>query len=291
MQKILIMGLPGAGKTFLAKALKEAFGGTLIDSKTAESLGGKTVTSYQSGSTLSSSYVKGVADTRLSADSKAMTDLITISNSHLANIEKLLGGKDGSGSSKDPKSISEIPVYDTMSMKSVDKNGQLSDQAREDLIRRNKYKKDTYFEYGGIKYRVNNGYDSILHTPGAVVVSKALGGPFAAGQKLMVNDRINSLGGQQEGMLIRPNFSGTIYPNAATMPRYDVPSGGYSGYRNASASVSGGVAPVINNYITAGPNMDIKQLAREVGMVTAKAVSRGGNNRGYSNGTQQVVNI
>jgi hypothetical protein len=37
--------------------------------------------------------------------------------------------------------------------------------------------------------------------------------------------------------------------------------------------------------------MDIKQLAREVGMVTAKAVSRGGNNRGYSNGTQQVVNI
>jgi hypothetical protein len=26
-------------------------------------------------------------------------------------------------------------------------------------------------------------------------------------------------------------------------------------------------------------------------MVTAKAVSRGGNNRGYSNGTQQVVNI
>ena len=48
---------------------------------------------------------------------------------------------------------------------------------------------------------------------------------------------------------------------------------------------------IINNYITATPNMDIKQLAREVGMVTAKAVSRGGNNRGYSNGTQQVVNI
>ena len=107
----------------------------------------------------------------------------------------------------------------------------------------------------------------------------------------MVNDRINSLGGQQEGMLIRPNFSGTIYPNAATMPRYDIPSGGYRGSNNMSSATSGGAAPVINNYITAGPNMDIKQLAREVGMVTAKAVSRGGNNRGYSNGTQQVVNI
>jgi TP901 family phage tail tape measure protein len=282
-------GAKGSDKD-LAKALKDAFGGTLIDSKTSDSLGGKVTQAYNGG-TMSSSYQTGLADVQLKSDSKAMVALITISNSHLANIETLLGGKDGSGSSKNPKTVSEVPVYDTMSMKSVNKNGELSDQAREDLIRRNKYKKDTYFEYGGIKYRVNNGYDSILHTPGAVVVSKALGGPFAAGQKLMVNDRINSLGGQQEGMLIKPNFSGTIYPNAATMPRYDVPSGGYSGYRNASASVSGGVAPVINNYITASPNMDIKQLAREVGMVTAKAVSRGGNNRGYSNGTQQVVNI
>ena len=58
-------------------------------------------------------------------------------------------------------------------------------------------------------------------------------------------------------------------------------------YSNPSSTV----APVINNYITASPNMDIKQLAREVGMVTAKAVSRGGNNRGYSNGSSQVVNI
>jgi hypothetical protein len=107
----------------------------------------------------------------------------------------------------------------------------------------------------------------------------------------MVNDRINTLGAQQEGMIIKPNFSGTIYPNSATMPRYDIPSGGYRGVGNTSSKMSQGVSPVINNYITATPNMDIKQLAREVGMVTAKAVSRGGNNRGYSNGTPQVVNI
>jgi TP901 family phage tail tape measure protein len=274
----------------LAKALKDAFGGTLIDAKTSESLGGKVTQSYSSAG-ISSSYVKGAADVQLKTDSAAMVGLITISNTHLANIETLLGGKDGTGTSKSPKSISEIPIYDTMSMKSVDKNGEMSDQAREDLIRRNKYKKDTYFEYGGIKYRVNNGFDSKLHTPGAVVVKKALGGAFAAGQTYAINDRINSLGAQQEGMVIRPNFSGTIYPNAATMPRYDIPSGGYRGSSNMSSAASGGAAPVINNYITAAPNMDIKQLAREVGMVTAKAVSRGGNNRGYSNGTQQVVNI
>jgi TP901 family phage tail tape measure protein len=282
-------GAKGSDKD-LAKALKDAFGGTLIDAKTSDSLGGKVTQGYN-GSSMSSSYQTGLADVQLKSDSKAMVGLITISNSHLANIETLLGGKDGSGSFKSPKNVSEVPVYDSMSMKSVDKKGELSDQAREDLIRRNKYKKDTYFEYGGKKYRVNNGYDSKLHTPGAVVVSKSLGGPFAAGQLIEVNDRINPLGGQQEGMLIRPDFSGVIYPNAATMPKYDIPSGGYRGIGSASSSVSGGAAPVINNYITAGPNMDIKQLAREVGMVTAKAVSRGGNNRGYSNGTQQVVNI
>jgi TP901 family phage tail tape measure protein len=282
-------GAKGSDKD-LAKALKDAFGGTLIDAKTSDSLGGKVTQGYN-GISMSSSYQTGLADIQLKSDSKAMVALITISNSHLANIETLLGGKDGSGSFKSPKNVSEVPVYDSMSMKSVDKNGELSDQAREDLIRRNKYKKDTYFEYGGKKYRVNNGYDSKLHTPGAVVVSKALGGPFAAGQLIEVNDRINSLGGQQEGMLIRPDFSGVIYPNAATMPKYDIPSGGYRGSTTTSSSGSGGNAPVINNYITAAPNMDIKQLAREVGMVTAKAVSRGGNNRGYSNGTQQVVNI
>jgi TP901 family phage tail tape measure protein len=282
-------GAKGSDKD-LAKALKDAFGGTLIDSKTSDSLGGKVTQAYNGG-TMSSSYQTGLADVQLKSDSKAMVALITISNSHLANIETLLGGKDGSGSFKSPKNVSEVPVYDTMSMKSVDKNGELSDQAREDLIRKNKYKKDTYFEYGGKKYRVNNGYDSKLHTPGAVVVSKELGGPFAAGQLIEVNDRINPLGGQQEGMLIRPDFSGVIYPNAATMPKYDIPSGGYRGSTTTYSSGSGGSAPVINNYITAGPNMDIKQLAREVGMVTAKAVSRGGNNRGYSNGTQQVVNV
>ena len=100
------------------------------------------------------------------------------------------------------------------------------------------------------------------------------------------------MGIQQEGFTpFKPTVSGMVHANAATMPKYDIPSGGYSGYRNESSVGSDGSAPVINNYITATPNMDIKQLAREVGMVTAKAVSRGGNNRGYSNGTQQVVNV
>jgi hypothetical protein len=54
------------------------------------------------------------------------------------------------------------------------------------------------------------------------VVKKALGGPVAAGQKYLVNDRINALGVQGEGFI--PNVSGTIYPNAATMPKFDMPT-------------------------------------------------------------------
>jgi hypothetical protein len=43
---------------------------------------------------------------------------------------------------------------------------------------------------------------------------------------MQVNDRINPMGEQIEGIgtFIKPNFSGTIYPNAATMPQYNIPS-------------------------------------------------------------------
>jgi TP901 family phage tail tape measure protein len=290
-----------AGKNkALAQAIKDAFTGTLIDEK-GNSLGGKTI----AGPGGSKNYVEGKGLDVLKADATQVTDRLDISNKLLSDIKAALGGGGGLeikdmytgkknaryGSGMGP--MSNLPGGKNKDL--TDGAGDLTVEGIVAAIKDNSFKKNDRFTFNGRTYKVHEAsawqratYQTQLY---ADVVSKALGGPFAAGQKLMVNDRINPLGGQQEGMLIRPNFSGTIYPNAATMPRYDVPSGGYSGYRNASASVSSGVAPVINNYITASPNMDIKQLAREVGMVTAKAVSRGGNNRGYSNGTQQVVNI
>ena len=278
----------------LADAIKEAFVGVLVNAQ-GESIGGKLMpATHPKGS---ATWKGGTGLDLLKSDASSITSKIEESNVILKAIHKALGGSEGVGTYKDPKRVTSVPVYDTIGMKSVDSKGELSDQAREDLIRKNKYKKDTYFEYGGKKYRVNTAHDAKFRTPGAVI-TKEHGGPFAAGQLMQVNDRINPLGAQPEGIsmrhkgrLIRTNFSGEIYPNAATMPRYDVPSGGYSGYRNESSGGSSGSSPVINNYITATPTMDIKQLAREVGIVTAKAVSRGGNNRGYSNGTQQVVNI
>jgi TP901 family phage tail tape measure protein len=272
----------------LADAIKEAFVGVLVNAQ-GESIGGKLMpATHPKGS---ATWKGGSGLDLLKSDASSITSKIEESNVILKDIRKALGGSDGSGTFSDPKKITSVPVYDTISMKSVDAKGELSDQAREDLVRKNKYKAGTFFEYGGVKYKVNTGYDAKFRTPGAVVVKKSLGGPFAAGQLIEINDRINPLGAQPEGIMIKPDFSGKIYPNAATMPTYDIPSGGYSGYTNQSSGGSSGSAPVINNYITATPNMDIKQLAREVGMVTAKAVSRGGNNRGYSNGTPQVVNI
>ena len=286
----------------LAKAIKEAFVGVLINDR-GDSIGGKMVGNVAPKG--KPTWQEGTGLATLKTDASAITAKIDISNKLLAEIKAALGGGGGLeikdiytgkknaryGGGAGP--FANLPGGKNRDL--TDPAGDLTGEGIVAAIKDNSFKKGDKFTFNGRTYKVVDAsameqykYPTKLY---ADVVKKALGGPFSAGQKLMVNDRINPLGAQKEGMVIRPNFSGTIYPNAATMPRYDIPSGAYSGYRNTSSVSSKGSAPVINNYITASPNMDIKQLAREVGQVTAKAVSRGGNNRGYSNGTQQVVNI
>jgi hypothetical protein len=272
----------GKDKT-LAAAIKEAFLGVLVDEK-GESMGGKTVTGIPGSSP---QYVEGKGMDVLKGDASQVTKRIDLTNKILGEIKGALGGGttksfDDSNFTSTFKGSQKIDDY-------KDKDGYLNDLGRQRIIDKYKLKKNDTFTYDNEVYRVTVGEDALIQSSKAV--RKSLGGPFAAGQLIEMNDRINSLGAQEEGILVKPDFSGFIYPNAATMPRYDIPSGGYSGYRNETSGGSDSSAPVINNYITATPNMDIKQLAREVGMVTAKAVSRGGNNRGYSNGTQQVVNV
>jgi hypothetical protein len=296
----------------LTEALKNAFSGTLIDSKTLVSLGGKTI----DGPNGKGKYQTGDADKVLASDSTRMLDELISIDSHLANMEKVFKGT-GSGTSTDPYqngSLGDIykanpsfkpklggalnPGLDPSKWNQPGLGGLLGAGSARSQIK--KYAQEQGFQakqfftidHNNLKYKFRVEEDGNITMIGKpVAIKKSLGGPFAAGQLIEVNDRINPLGGQQEGMLIRPDFSGVIYPNSATMPKYDIPSGGYRGSTTTSYSGSSANAPVINNYITAAPNMDIKQLAREVGMVTAKAVSRGGNNRGYSNGTQQVVNV
>jgi hypothetical protein len=286
----------------LAAAIKEAFVGVLINEK-GDSLGGKMVGNVAPKG--KATWQEGSGLATLKTDASAITAKIDISNKLLAEIKLALGGGGGleikdiyTGKKNARYGGGMGPMANLPGGKNKDLTDGAGDLTVEGIVaavKDNSFKKGDKFTFNGKTYKVvpastmqRATYATQLY---ADVVKKSLGGPFAAGQKLMVNDRINTLGAQQEGMIIKPNFSGTIYPNAATMPRYDIPSGGYRGVGNTSSKSSQGASPVINNYITATPNMDIKQLAREVGMVTAKAVSRGGNNRGYSNGTQQVVNV
>jgi len=112
----------------------------------------------------------------------------------------------------------------------------LDDPSKRKVVEEGNLDDDDIFVYQGRYYRVKNadwrtdpttGKKMLVNKPDVVAgdrTSKALGGPFAAGDKLLVNDRRNSLGYQQEGIAIDPNFSGTVYPNIATMPRFDLPT-------------------------------------------------------------------
>jgi len=112
----------------------------------------------------------------------------------------------------------------------------LDDPSKRKVVEEGNLDDDDIFVYQGRYYRVKNadwrtdpttGKKMLVNDPDVVAgdrTSKSLGGPFAAGDKLLVNDRRNSLGYQQEGIAIDPNFSGTVYPNIATMPRFDLPT-------------------------------------------------------------------
>jgi len=291
----------------LAAAIKEAFVGVLINDK-GDSLGGKIVGNVApKGKPM---WQEGTGLGTLKTDASLITAKIDISNKLLAEIKAALGGGGGLeikdiytgkknaryGGGMGP--MANLPGGKNRDL--TDGAGDLTGEGIVAAIKDNSFKKGDKFTFNGRTYKVVDAsamekykYPTKLY---ADIVKKSLGGPFAAGQKLMINDRINSLGAQQEGMgmIVKPNFSGTVYPNLATMPgmpRYDIPTSGYRATLNSSSQNQNGSAPVINNYITASKDMDYKQLAREVGIVTAKAVSRGGNNRGYSNGSPQVVNI
>jgi TP901 family phage tail tape measure protein len=114
------------------------------------------------------------------------------------------------------------------------------------IIETQKLQKGDKFELGGYQYNVTTGYDKKFSLGGGNAVSagpvkRALGGYAAAGQTYGVNDRINSLGAQQEGFMpFTPKVSGMIYPNADTMPRYNIASGEVTGMR-------GGVNSSYNN--------------------------------------------
>jgi TP901 family phage tail tape measure protein len=119
-------------------------------------------------------------------------------------------------------------------------DGSLEEGVRNAIIQKYGFKDGDSFTFQGKTYNVKNR-GGILPGVNAVLVKKWGGGPVVAGQTYAVNDRINALGVQQEGFMpFTPKVSGMIYPNADTMPKYNIASGQVTG-------MSGGVNSSYNN--------------------------------------------
>ena len=219
----------------LRDELKKIFTGTLID-KDGNSTAGKVVDNgYIPGLGSSKSYKSGDADVALAKDSraafdsaKAITGGRTLADVYTAILtgqgkgkvvdvnsvsSASYGGRTWSEIYKGNKQINKASFLDTASNK----------RTYEMLIKENGLKAGDSFILNGVKYNVK-GSGSIVRDEGYKAPKMWGGGRFAANQAITINDRINSLGTQYEG--IKFDRSGVVHPNAATMPRYDV--GSYS---------------------------------------------------------------
>jgi TP901 family phage tail tape measure protein len=158
---------------------------------------------------------------------------------------KLIGVDDKKGTINGGKTFAQDLKDLGLNASSLNK----SDSGRrliDNIIETQKLQKGDKFELGGYQYNVTTGFDANFRLGGGNAVSagpvkRALGGPVSAGQKYVVNDRLNALGAQQEGFMpFTPKVSGMVYPNADTMPKYNIHSGEVTGMR-------GGVNSSYNN--------------------------------------------
>jgi hypothetical protein len=105
-------------------------------------------------------------------------------------------------------------------------------------------------------------------------VKKWGGGPVVKGQTYATNDKLNALGYQQEGFIpFTPQVSGTIYPNIATMPRYDIGSNTKMTGVNISNSPSSNNVYNIDialNGTTVTAEDVMRSFKRELALVNAK---------------------
>jgi hypothetical protein len=189
-------------------------------------------------------------------------------------------GKQGSYSKDKPFEVTQTTTKSGSPLGGNTNNGGLETWAKERIISENNLQPGQYFKYNGQTYKVGPKMSAIRQKWG--------GGQFAAGDMLQVNDRINSMGVQMEGIgtFIKPNFSGKIYPNAATMPQYNIPS-----YSTSSGMKQGGAGSsnsnvTINATLNFGESpkngkdlwKEFKQMAKAEGAKIGENIVIGGSN-------------
>jgi TP901 family phage tail tape measure protein len=161
-----------------------------------------------------------------------------------------------------------VTVLDDPSKMKVAREGNL--QSQDVFVHKGRYYRIKSIDY---RYDPYTG-ESVIYDANIVAgeeVKRALGGPVAAGQKYLVNDRINALGVQGEGFI--PNVSGMVYPNAATMPRFNIPSGAkYNGMGSSNTSNSSNVynIDIDLNGTTVTADDVLNSFKRELALINAK---------------------
>ena len=130
--------------------------------------------------------------------------------------EKIASAEGASVGGRTREAPLNVPFNSSYALKS---NGELHDVPEKQIISQNKLEKGQFFKYNGITYEVlKTGWG---FGDRAKPVNRSLGGPVTPGRMYSVNDRINSLGIQQE--FFEPTIPGMIRPNINTA--YDIPSG------------------------------------------------------------------
>jgi hypothetical protein len=111
----------------------------------------------------------------------------------------------------------QVPT-NSISAHLIKQDGELSDVGEANIISSLKLEKGQFFKFNGKTYEVlRTGWG---FGDRAKPVGRSLGGPVTPGRKYEVNDRINSLGRQQE--IFMPTMPGVIKPNIDTA--FNIPS-------------------------------------------------------------------
>jgi len=275
----------------LAEELKKIFVGTLID-KDGKSLAGSTVVSRPGGPGM---YKEGLADKALKQDASAALEgarAIT-GGKTLADVYNAILTGEAKGKMINVDSI-KSPGYggrtyketaSGLGSKSNDINhaGAGGRTLVENIIRENGLKAGDSFVLNGTKYNVK-GSGSVVRDASYKPPKMWGGGRFAAKQPITINDKINSLGTQYEG--IKFDRSGVVYPNAATMPKYDVGSYSTSVGMKQGGSNSSGSNVTINATLNFGESpkngkelwKEFKQMAKAEGAKIGENIVIGGSN-------------
>ena len=149
--------------------------------------------------------------------------------------------------------------------------GDLTDDAREDIIDKFKLEEGDTFTYDGRTYVVKRGESGWMRSR---AVKRAGGGRFTPGQLYTVND-----GMKTEGITF--DMPGTIYPNINTAPKFDIPTNGINGMMGVTNNASSSNCVYNVNIELNGTNVTADDVMRKFEQKMQLIGAKQGRNKTY----------